>query len=337
MGSPVNIIGSHSQNFLHNSAILYQQRGIPAAVVALDGTHKSVDRWYYRFEASSGSMTFRNRQNNGSPNNKTYYCITAESTAGSATGVIQNTIRQVMEKSHARKLLTMANGVFSLGFWYSSNVNGTHTAMCTFNTTTAFTASHSGTQVVTFNYTGSGAWQYVTATFNMPITGNGTDPETGAGLLVNIGPRNASQGITTWASGNNFQVTQMQLNPGPTPATWRMHGENETEELAICKRYYQVNPRIWVQCRQGLTTEYYVLWNFEVEMRVGPTPVLLTSTPYSEYTVTGTGRLGSGSTISVLHHQTSKAIGFYLTGFSGLTALGMGILDSASFAVDADL
>ncbi len=142
---------------------------------------------------------------------------------------------------------------------------------------------------------------------------------------------------TSVASGSILDISQGMLNEGSVAAPFTLASPTIDSELQSCKRYYQQNPRMWVQVRQSTTTEYYVLYNFEVEMRIAPTPILNTTTPYSEYPVTGTGRSGSGSTISVIHHQTLKDIAFYLTGFSGLTALGMAILELGVFGVDAEL
>lgn len=235
----VNVMDQNDRkNWFHNSACLFDQRGIPAAQVSIDSAHRAVDRWFYRFSAGAGTMTFRSRKNNGSPNNKTFYCITAESTAGSATGVTQNCLRHVWEKSESRKILTLANGQFSVGFWYLSTVTGTHCAQATFGAG-SFTAVTSS-QAVTFNYPVASTWQYVTVTFNLPITGNGVDAENVGALFIDIGPKTSvGSGVTTWASGNNFTITQMMCNPGPIVYPWRMCGNNEAEELAICQRYYE--------------------------------------------------------------------------------------------------
>jgi hypothetical protein len=180
-------------------------------------------------------MTFRSRQNNGTPNNATFWVMTCESEAGSASSVTQNHARHVWEKSTSRELLTAANGYLTVSFWYNTSTLGTHAVMLDFGA--SFTGPQSSVAAA-ITQTAPG-WQYHVVTFYMPITGNGSGNENDGALFVNIGPRAGGIGQLTWAAGQNFNITQIVVNAGIAPIKWKLCGDNEADELAICQRYYE--------------------------------------------------------------------------------------------------
>lgn len=75
MGEVVKVIGNRPQNYAHNSGFNFAQRAQMSIQSALSTTGFAADRWIYRFEAGAGTLTYRARQNNISPNNATQWCF----------------------------------------------------------------------------------------------------------------------------------------------------------------------------------------------------------------------------------------------------------------------
>lgn len=244
MGSPVNLIGTNSENFAQNSGMLYAQRNSGTlAQTGLDLTLRAVDRWLYRFEASAGSATAYTLRNqilsNIIPNLKTRGCFEAGLTAGAASSVVQNHARQIFEKSHARRLLTAASGQFTVGFWYRTNRAGVHAVLAdVYNSGAGFNAV---TNAITIPFTvvTTNVWTYYTVTFNFSLLSDTGASEYGAGLLLNIGPRSGGTGIATWNANDYFNLGQVQINPGAVAASWCLAGGNDLGELLICQRYFE--------------------------------------------------------------------------------------------------
>ncbi len=137
------------------------------------------------------------------------------------------------------------------------------------------------------------------------------------------------------SSANQTRYSQIMLNEGTVAAPFQTAGANIEEELTMCQRYYQRNPRLWAE--QVNATEYYIIWQFLTTLRAPPTISLLTTTPYSERVPHAAAATGVGSTISSLHSANDHSSAFKINGFSGLIAYDFGFFDASQLAASAEL
>jgi hypothetical protein len=153
---------------------------------------------------------------------------------GAATSVAEYATRYWPETQDAIRL---AGKTVTLSFWYKSNKTGTHGARMSTSSQTGGAESSVG-----FNVVAANTWQYITWTTAVPfgsITAITTAPNAGIGIL-DIGFRvgGAGVGFTSIASGDYFQISQLQLEIGSVATPFSRAGGTLSEELAACQRYY---------------------------------------------------------------------------------------------------
>lgn len=335
MGSPVNVIGgSFEHNFAHNSGMDFSQR-IGTGVVSttsINSQHFGLDRWQYRFESGAGTMTFRSRKENASPNSLTQWVGEFSSTAGAATAVSQNHARQILEKQDVRKLLSLAGGKWVLSFWYRSNRTGAHAVTADVSLGGVGFTSTNNVVSQSFNVPVSGTWQKVTLYFNQPITANGGGAEAASGLLLNIGPRSGGLGLDTWNNADYFQITQVQINAGTSAANWRLCGGDLSNELAICQRYYEKSYGIetapfgvgdFVGAEAHFVTSGFAASatrfasRFKATKRT--TPVVTSINPATGVGDAARNVSGAATSVNVIEHNDA---GFIVESSSGIDATG---------------
>ena len=132
----------------------------------------------------------------------------------------------------------------------------------------------------------------------------------------------------------DFYIGDWQLEEG---STWTpMEKKSYQEDFTECVRFYQrLQQR--VVAKAVSTTEWYIIWPFNGQMRVGPVVSLTTTTPYSEDNPFQTAKIGTASTL-VNHHTTIDNWAGKVTGFTGLAAnTAVGFFDRDQLQADAEL
>lgn len=237
LGAVVKNTSTKKQNWAFNSNFDIYQRG-PAIgpFVALDAFNYGPDRWGHRFEAGGGSTANGMSIQADTPNEAIgRQCVRVDSSAGTATGVLQNAMRQIWEVTDARRFL-FPEGSFSIGFWYRSNVTGTHAI--SYDATFAFTGTGLNGSA-SFEVDVANTWKFYQFTFTGLSVATTLANDNAAGVLIDIGPRTAGLGQSTWNNGNEFRLFGVMVNSGPALSEWSLRGGGFDGELSLCQRYYE--------------------------------------------------------------------------------------------------
>lgn len=221
------------RNKIINGDMSIWQEGTATRTAAPNGTY-GADCWATRTQYSGGSTAIL-YQTTG-PNQEFPYAVRLRHDGATAGSLAWYAQRQTIEKSNARGLVGASN--ITISFWYRSNRTGGHAvSFDAGNTGTAFTGAMTE-GAVTFNVAAANTWELKKVTFPITITGNGTDPDNGIGMFVNIGFVNG--GINNFGTilvNDYFDLTGVQLEVGTiaTPFERRLY----SVELDMCMRYFE--------------------------------------------------------------------------------------------------
>lgn len=318
------------------------QRGTSLAPITNGAINYLADRWF-AYEDHSGSLNYE--RSTDVPNNKSNYSVKMTvNTTGSPTGTQVSVLEQRIEGSNFQSLLDKE---LTISFYVKSSITGTFCV--TLRNWTTGTRSY----VSEYTINAANTWEKktITLTHDSSSTWN-TDTSVGARLTFTLSA-GASLETTSgaWQVGDfvsttnqadftsnaaaTWQIAQVMINEGKVAGVFDKAGKDISEEIAMCQRYYQKNPRIW--CRgHSSTTQWYVIWQYETVLRAAPTVSLLTTSPYSESAPTEIANSGSGSALAE-HHNTVLAWGGRISGFTGLTSGLMGFFETNQLEADAEL
>jgi hypothetical protein len=273
-------------------------------------------------------------QDTSVPNANSIYSMKYTQTGGAAS-VVEYATRYWPETQDAMRL---AGKTVTLSFWYKSNKTGTHGARMSNGSQTGGADSSVG-----FNVVAANTWQYITWTTAVPygsITAINTAPNAGIGIL-DIGFRVGGTGVgfTSIASGDYFQISQLQLEIGSTATPFSRSAGTIQGELAACQRYFNLIAS-GVQQTAGPCYGYSSARTDGTftypAMRTSPTLTITTGTGY--YVNGGAGG-GSFSTFTALYTTTQNT-----NWYSGTTSTTIGYGGflytnnaSASIALSAEL
>jgi hypothetical protein len=225
-------------------------------------------------------------QDTSVPNANSIYSMKYTQT-GAATSVVEYATRYWAETQDA---IRFAGKTVTLSFWYKSNKTGTHGARL------GIAVQAGGADAsVGFNVVAANTWQYITWTTAAPfgsITAINTAPNAGIGF-IDIGFRVGGAGpvgFTSIASGDYFQISQLQLEIGSVATPFSRAGGTLSGELAACQRYF-------INFTGLASTPSMGAANTTVVYRVPfPLPVTMRTTPSANYS--GTPQLYDGVTLT---------------------------------------
>jgi len=243
------------RNRIINGDMRIAQRGT-SAVVTTPPTY-TLDRWKTYLGSTGGVQTVTQQTLTASDTPYQYGFRYSQRTTmtvgpqGGVTTVDQNALQQVIEGYNVADLNwgTSFGAPVTISFWFRSNLSTGSLIPITLRTQPT-----PNTYVTTFTTTGSGTWQYVTATVPPPPNGVGFASSTSGALVLDIAVVSGSTGTTVnawsavnqpfapgctyWSAqaGNYIEITGVQLEKGTvaTPFEFR----NYAQELALCQRYY---------------------------------------------------------------------------------------------------
>mgnify|MGYP003333410141 CR=1 FL=1 len=248
--SPLDIVtgASRDQNFIHNGAMDFFQRGASASVTTeINGP---ADRW--SVGRTSGSVVATVSASTDVPaNGKSFFSLQWQTTTAAAmTSTDRIGIFQKIEGQFAR---VFYNETVTLSFWVKSALTGVHSVWF------GNGAAANGFYITSYTINTPNTWEYKTITVNMAnkIGTWSTDNTIGMYVYFSLGAAVQTATANTWTSstaslalpgqvnlgatvGNQFKITQVMLNIGSVPAPFVTAGRTFDNELKICQRYYEV-------------------------------------------------------------------------------------------------
>ena len=181
----------------------------------------------------------------------------------------------------------------------------------------------------------SNTWQRYSWTFSVASI-SGKTIGTGSSLTLEIlFSDGGGDGSTLGLQSGTFSVWGVQVEAGSVATPFTTASNTFQGELALCLRYYQVLGSLFgyaftTTSMQGLVAA--------APMRVQPTAIMLTTTPYGESPINATGRTGSGATTAGSADVNQYGGCFIrVNGFSGMTAGTNAYVGSNQIALSAEL
>ena len=283
-----------NRNVVINGAMQVAQRGTSTTGITTSGYY-TVDRFNAIFTTlGTWTQTLETDAPTGSGfrNSLKMLCTTADA---SPSGADQVRIQQTMEGQNIQQFLKGSSSAkqFALSFWVKSNVTGTYIVLL--NDT-------DNTRIVSASYSvsASATWEKKTIIFPADTTGS-FDNDNGSSLQVIFWLAAGSDWTsgtlqTTWASNvnanravgqtnlgaatnNYWQVTGVQLEPGPVATPFEFEPYETT--LRKCLRYFYqaVNGATDLGVGYYLTTtQAQTYLPLPVPMRIAPTGTVATVT-----------------------------------------------------------
>jgi hypothetical protein len=347
------------KNRIINGDMRIDQRNAGAAVTINAASYiYSVDRWSGYGESADGVFTLQ--RSTTAPTGFTNSLLATVTTADASIGASQLYIaEQFIEGFNVADLnFGTANAkTITISFWVRSSVTGTFSgSIADTNYTRSYPFTYAISLANTFEYKTVTIAGDTTGTWN---TGNGIGMRlyfdlgsgsstkatagawTGSGTVGATGSTNliATSGATWYVTG-----VQLEQNTSATPFERRLYGQ----ELALCQRYYyrikseavgNVFGTAWV----ATGTSLYVITQFPVTMRVGPTALEQSGTAgdYAAYvgptaTTCNTVPIFTGSGLTSTQYAfTSFGVASGLT--AGQAGYGRAVNTSAYLGWSAEL
>jgi hypothetical protein len=338
------------RNYIINGDMRISQRGTSFASLGTNGVY-TLDRWCY-FKAS-GSAVHTVSQDTDVPtfaqagysfqNSLRANLVTASASLGSTDSYL------LFQRIEGYNFASLAQKPFTVSFWVKATLPGTY---CIY-----FKNGSSNVGLVKeYTINESATWEKKVLQIT-PTPANGTwNFSNGLGLelgfTIAAGSNNMTASADTWNSGivylktanqvngvasgaTDFRITGVMLNEGTEALPFSLASKNFATELALCYRYYQINPRLW--CRGNTAgNSWYFIWNYNVRPRGQPLVSLLTTTPYTENVPNELSKTGSGSTLNA-HANEETFYAALLTGFTGLPSGGVGFISAGIMAANVEL
>jgi hypothetical protein len=256
-------------------------------------------------------------QDTSVPNLNSIYSMKYTQTSA-ATSIVEYATRYWAETQDA---IRFAGKTVTLSFWYKSNKTGTHGARL------GIAVQAGGADAsVGFNVVAANTWQYITWTTAAPfgsITAINTAPNAGIGF-IDIGFRVGGAGpvgFTSIASGDYFQISQLQLELGSVATPFSRAGGTLQGELAACQRYfYSIGTASGIESICNGTyyssTAFYGVISYPVPMRTAAPSVTV----------------GTAGSFTVLSNGASRAVTSVSTQWTGQNAYTLNFNTSAATA-----
>jgi hypothetical protein len=216
-----------SGNVIINGAFDVWQRGTSSA-----NTSYLADRWQITAGATSGISPNQSRVS-GTVATETSYALRVQQGSATTSGLVEYAARQIIERQNFQPL---GGKRLTLSFWYRSNKTGSH------GTRLIGSVDNTGGQDTgqAFTVTTANVWQKITLQFDstLNITSWGANAQNGIGGYLDIGFRAGSTGQTSVTTGDYFEITAIQLEPGLIATAFKRNAPSIQAELAACQRYY---------------------------------------------------------------------------------------------------
>lgn len=248
----------------------------------------------------------------------------------------------------------------TLSFWFKATVTGTYSC--------ALSPGDAVTWLTTFQVPVANVWQFVQITAQMPTSTAGMLFTNSAGMqivIAGIGGTNhqsstlnqlvngffyMATGSTIWTNtpGATIQATLVSLVEGDAPDQHSFHlrGGSVTEELQLCKRYYEksfplgITPQgyggayelIMLQFITSTSTSYSNVRPYQVQKRTGATVHFYNISNNTIDTVDGSDAAGTGFAAYSATAFLSNEVGF-----SFLTASANFVYAYLNWTADAEL
>ena len=337
------------RNIIINGAMMIAQRGTSATTngfgtvdrfqVAYSGTDESPTQ--AQVDVSSGTDPYTEGFR------KAFKITNGNQTSGAGAGdYITFTYKpEARDISNSGWNYTSTSSFITLSFWVKSSVAQTFQA--------AITSKDGTSQGFVFEFALSAdTWTKVVKT--IPGNSNLTfDNDGGAGAEINLipfigttytsasptlnawgaysGSTSRKDMTSTWYTTNDatFEVTGMQLEVGPQATAFEFR--TKTEELQLCKRYYQYeSPRYMAAQYLGVSNEVAAQYvPFSVEMRATPTAT------YGSLVLRENAGIFAACSLTSNASLTSKGQNF-VVGFSGAEVGDSYIVYGNEIAYDAE-
>jgi hypothetical protein len=336
-----NYINAGRRNLFINGDMRIDQRNGGASQAVTTSDSYCLDRFVIRGATGTGHAL---QQVSDAPSGFNYSAKFTVGTGGSPASTDRNYFRQIIEGyNFAHSAFGTSDAkTTTLSFWVKSSLTGTFSGAY---------ANLNGTRAYPFTYTISSVntWEYKTVTIAGDTSGT-WDTTNGLGNHVywDLGTGTNRQGTASaWAaadyraasgctqvvatSGATIQFTGVQLELGKvaTPFEHRSYGE----ELALCKRYYEVLGRggDWSGDRAyNNSTRIVNLPYWSVEKRADPSVTI-----YSNYGVANSMSnysSGAENAVVALSDPSKYSLGRFITLTNAITAPHIGY-----FVADAEL
>ena len=338
------------RNLIINGAMQVAQRGTSTTSANTAGYHEGPDRMR-RSESQLGSATFTREQSTDAPEGFSYSL--KETTTTVSAGYASEAYRPLNIRIEGQNLQHLAWGTsaaksITFSFWVKSSVTGTYSM------TFLSYDSSDNTDIITNTYTISSAntWEYKTVTISGNTNANIRNTnESGLDIqwCAGSGSDYTSTDSTSWGDlategyhygqtanvcgtlNATWQITGVQLEVGSvaTPFEHRSYGE----ELARCKRYYEVLGRggDWTGDRAYNHSSRIVnLPYWAVEKRADPSV-----TVYSNYGVSGSMSgysSGTENAVTAVSDPSRYSVGRFITLTNSITQPHIGY-----FVADSEL
>ncbi len=334
-----------ARNRIINGDMRIDQRNNGASVTPTATGTYTLDRWVSYLTQSSKFSVQRNAGSVTPPAGFTNYLGFTSLSAYSVTSSDFFDIAQNIEGFNASDFaFGTASAVNTrLSFWVRSSLTGTFGG----------TIANAGSRYYPFSYTVSSAntWEYKTVSIPGDTTGTwAADNSLGIQVRFSLGAGStylgtagawtgtAAVGVTGQTSvvgtnGATFYITGVQLEPGSvaTPFERRSYGQ----ELALCKRYFQLGGGLGAVYQGGATATFSFQAKLEPQMRVAPSSSVFNGTT----AVVQNGRAyGNITSISLVINSTPQSV--YMTVVSsdtGMTANYSGEVSGQAIAFSSEL
>jgi hypothetical protein len=191
----------------------------------------NADRWQTAINYSGGTTNVT--RDTSVPNAESQYSLKVTHATANTTTISEYSQRQRVE---AENVLPLLGKTVTLSFWYRSNKTGNHG----YRLYPVSVTGASDTQG-TFSVTAANTWEKKTITTSA-LFGSATAYTGSANaqaLWIVLGFQTNGSGQSSVASGDYFQIAQVQLESGSVATNFMRSGGNIAGELAACQRYYE--------------------------------------------------------------------------------------------------
>jgi hypothetical protein len=317
-----------SRNKIINGAMVIDQRNVGASVTPASTPTYTIDRWNFQYTANSKFSTQRSTTvPSGFTNSMLVTSLSAYSVGSGDIFLVQQSIEGFNIADLAWG--TASATTVTLSLWVRSSLTGTFGGAL-------LNAAQNRSYPFTYAISSANTWEKKSITIAGDTTGTwATDNSAGIRVTFGLGGGATYSGTAgEWVAAGKYTATSAVSVVGTNAATWHVTGvqlevgstatEFESrsfgEELALCKRYFQLVPQVGL-AYAGATTTVDTCVPYRTPMRAAPTITAIAAITVTNVTAADFAQSSANITGSISVGASSAHL--RLGNFSSLTTSDM--------------